>query len=72
MRNVAALGALTKVLGIPWENFEEIIKSTVRKGIETNLLIARASFDSIKREYMKIESTLLEMLKRHLSGHIMP
>jgi len=57
MRNVAALGALTKVLGIPWENFEEIIKSTVRNGIETNLLIARASFDSIKREYMKIEST---------------
>ena len=46
MRNVAALGAIARSLGIDWDALESVIKTAVRKEPELNLKIARASYEA--------------------------
>jgi 2-oxoglutarate ferredoxin oxidoreductase subunit alpha len=45
MRNIAALGAAAKVLGVDWDTVENLIKRQVKKQTDLNLGIARASYD---------------------------
>jgi 2-oxoglutarate ferredoxin oxidoreductase subunit alpha len=46
MRNVAALGAIARSLGIEWATLEGVIKTAVRKEPELNLKIAKVSYDA--------------------------
>ncbi len=55
MRNVAALGAIARSLGIEWDVLEGVIKTAVRKEPELNLKIARTSFDAACMPEFKVE-----------------
>jgi len=55
MRNVAALGAIARSLGVEWNALEAVIKTAVRKEPELNLKIARASFDAACMPEFKVE-----------------
>jgi len=55
MRNVAALGAIARSLGIEWDALEAVIKTAVRKEPELNLKIARTSFDAACMPEFKVE-----------------
>lgn len=44
MRNVAALAAVARVVGIEWDLLRDIIGSSIRKDTELNITIAEASF----------------------------
>jgi 2-oxoglutarate ferredoxin oxidoreductase subunit alpha len=46
MRNVAALGAIARSLGIEWDALEAVVTTAIRKEPELNLKIAKASFDA--------------------------
>jgi 2-oxoglutarate ferredoxin oxidoreductase subunit alpha len=46
MRNVAALGAIARSLGIEWVALEAVVTTAIRKEPELNLKIAKASFDA--------------------------
>ena len=55
MRNVAALGAIARSLGIEWDALEAVIKTAVRREPELNIKIARASFDAACMPEFKVE-----------------
>jgi 2-oxoglutarate ferredoxin oxidoreductase subunit alpha len=55
MRNVAALGAIARSLGIEWDVLESVIRTVLRKETELNLKIARASFDAACMPEFKVE-----------------
>ncbi|MFC1799885.1 2-oxoacid:acceptor oxidoreductase subunit alpha [Candidatus Eisenbacteria bacterium] len=55
MRNVAALGAIARSLGIEWDALEAVIKTAVRREPELNLKIARASYDAACMPEFKVE-----------------
>jgi 2-oxoglutarate ferredoxin oxidoreductase subunit alpha len=44
MRNIAALGAVGRVVGMDWEGLESLIKAEVAKQPELNLKVAQAAF----------------------------
>jgi len=55
MRNVAALGAIARSLGIEWEVLEAVIKTALRREPELNLKIARTSYDAACMPEFKVE-----------------
>ena len=46
MRNTCILGGFCKVVGIPWETLEEVLKKHIPKKLELNLKVARRGYDS--------------------------
>ncbi len=55
MRNTAMLGALAKVLGLPWEKFEAIARANLKKETELNIALARKGYSAADIFY-KIEA----------------
>lgn len=45
MRNTCLLGALGRVMGIPWRVIESALKHHVPRGLELNLAVARRGYD---------------------------
>jgi 2-oxoglutarate ferredoxin oxidoreductase subunit alpha len=50
MVNVTLISALTKVLGIPFEVLENVLREKIKKGIELNLKIAKRAFEEVERK----------------------
>lgn len=46
MRNTCILGGFCRVVGIPWETLEEVLKKHIPKKLELNLKVARRGYDS--------------------------
>jgi 2-oxoglutarate ferredoxin oxidoreductase subunit alpha len=46
MRNTCILGGFCRVVGIPWETLEEVLKKHIPKKLEQNLKVARRGYDS--------------------------
>jgi 2-oxoglutarate ferredoxin oxidoreductase subunit alpha len=46
MRNIAALGAVARTLGVDWPMLKIVVEAGARKATELNLKIAKAAFDS--------------------------
>ncbi len=46
MRNTCILGGYCRVVGIPWEIFEAVLKKHIPKKLELNLKVARRGYDS--------------------------
>jgi 2-oxoglutarate ferredoxin oxidoreductase subunit alpha len=55
MRNVAALAAVARVVGIEWDLLRDIIRSSIRKDTELNITIAQASFKAAGEPRLSIE-----------------
>ncbi len=47
MRNTAAIGALSKLLGIPWDVVEGVIKKSISKKLDLNLSVARKAYGEV-------------------------
>ncbi len=54
MRNTAAIGAFSKLLGIPWDVVHEVIKKSISKKLDLNLSVAR-------KAYGEVETTLFQL-----------
>jgi 2-oxoglutarate ferredoxin oxidoreductase subunit alpha len=46
MRNIAALGAVGRLMGVGWDTVEAVIKQAMTKQTDLNLKIARMSYDA--------------------------
>lgn len=46
MRNTCILGGYCRVVGIPWEILEDVLKKHIPKKLEQNLKVARRGYDS--------------------------
>jgi 2-oxoglutarate ferredoxin oxidoreductase subunit alpha len=46
MRNIAALGAVGKTLGVEWPMLKAVVEAGARKATELNLKIAKSAYDS--------------------------
>lgn len=59
MKNLAFLGALGKVLGVPWKELEKVFKTQVKKELELNLKIAKYGYDCVDQleQVEKLKST---------------
>ena len=55
MRNLAALGAIAKALGIAWDTVQAIIRAEVAKQTDLNLKIAQASYDQAGEGRLHVE-----------------
>ncbi len=55
MRNVAAVGAISALVGISWENVESVVQGLIRRDADLNLRIARAGFEQVTEARMKVE-----------------
>ena len=55
MRNVAALGAIARALGIDWPTLENVVRAEVAKQTDLNLAVARASFDQAGEPRLRVE-----------------
>jgi 2-oxoglutarate/2-oxoacid ferredoxin oxidoreductase subunit alpha len=55
MRNLAALGAVARVLGMAWEAVDGIIRAEIAKQPDLNLKIAKAAFDAAGEPRLPIE-----------------
>lgn len=62
MRNVAALGAVAKALGIDWPTLEAVVKAEVAKQTDLNLAVARASFERSGEPRLRVERLSSEPL----------
>jgi len=46
MRNIAALGAVARTLGVEWSVLEDVVKAGAPKAMELNLKIAKTAYDA--------------------------
>jgi 2-oxoglutarate ferredoxin oxidoreductase subunit alpha len=46
MRNTCILGGFCRVVGIPWETLDEVLKKHIPKKLELNVKVARRGYDS--------------------------
>ncbi len=54
MRNTCILGGFCRVVGIPWETLDEVLKKHIPKKLELNLKVARRGYDSAA-EFCRID-----------------
>lgn len=54
MRNTCILGGYCRVIGIPWETLEDVLKKHIPKKLELNLKVARRGYDSAS-EFCRID-----------------
>jgi 2-oxoglutarate ferredoxin oxidoreductase subunit alpha len=62
MRNIAALAAAGRILGIDWETVRGVIESGARKQTELNLKIGEASYEAAGEPSFHLKRTAVEPL----------
>ncbi|MFZ1947877.1 MAG: 2-oxoacid:acceptor oxidoreductase subunit alpha [bacterium] len=55
MRNIAALGATARAMGIDWETVRSVVAAEVKKAAETNLKIAELAYGRAGEPRLKVE-----------------
>lgn len=62
MRNIAALGAVGRVLGLTWQQVKSLIEAEVAKQTELNLKVAEAAYGRAGEPRLSIEKVSAEVL----------
>jgi len=55
MRNVAAVGAIARLIGVDWHVVEDVIGKAVPRDADLNLRIARSGYDKAGKPRLKLE-----------------